>query len=160
VGIVADASGGLSKSARERLEFALFDLARQGALSFEGKEYRSIRSSLERCIRFAHELTVWRYITATRAIARLETLKTTELRDAINAIADPSTRARVDEIVSDAYKTLAIMMIIKSPVFIFLALVVTCCKSITRAMSSATDLMLTFSMIGDTIQSEADAVRA
>ena len=40
----------------------LFDMAANGEISFESSEYRTIRSSIEKNIRYAHTLTVWRFV--------------------------------------------------------------------------------------------------
>jgi hypothetical protein len=96
---------------------AIFDLAREGKLSFNSREYRTIRVLLERTIRFAHEATLpsffvfWGMLTLRR-----EKIKKPELQVAIENISDPETRKLVQVLVYDAIDTLLIMTIFKSPI--------------------------------------------
>jgi hypothetical protein len=93
---------------------AIFDLAADGKLSFQSREYREIRSSLEQSIRFAHELTLPRFIFLSIAL-RAHT-RPSNLKQYISEIRDAETRKRVQSLVSMAQAALVVMMFAKSPV--------------------------------------------
>jgi len=103
---------------------AVFDLAADGKLSFESYEYRTIRRTLERSIRFAHELTLPRFLTFTLALSSVEVEKKSELRQAIERIEDEATRKSVEQLVFEAHKALILMMLAKSPLAMVFAPVV------------------------------------
>ena len=91
----------------------IFDMAADGELSFDSPEYRDIRSSLESCIRFAHDLTMPNFLFL--ALFRKESFRT---RSDLNAALDglpPEIRAKVHEKVMEAMKALILMMAFKSP---------------------------------------------
>jgi len=104
---------------------AIFDLARDGKLSFHSREYRTVRAMLEKTIRFAHEAT----LPATAVIAavllwRREEVAKPELLAAIERIPDPATRKQVQELVNQALNALLISLILKSPVALVVLVVV------------------------------------
>jgi hypothetical protein len=98
---------------------AIFDLARSGKLSFNSREYKTIRSSLQASIRFAHELTLPRFLVMTAWLWSRHP-ENSNLRRAIKRIADPATRNQVEALVKDAYRALFLMMLAKSPVMLLL----------------------------------------
>lgn len=94
----------------------VFDLARSGKLDFNSNEYKTIRTSLERLIRFAHELTIFKYailMSATRGDA------ISELSRATSSISDDVTRARVRELVANAHVAMVKMLAMKSLILLF-----------------------------------------
>jgi hypothetical protein len=96
---------------------AIFDLARAGKLSFEGREYQTIRSSLQASIRFAHALTLPRALILGAALSANGHLsRPSQMSRAIDAIADPDTRSEVQRLVDQAARALLIMIIVKSPI--------------------------------------------
>lgn len=104
---------------------AVFDLAVDGKLSFTSQEYRTIRLSLEKMIRFAHDLTIWRFAWLSGAIE--VTRKSDEASDlflAIKAIPDEVVRDKVFRLVFEAHRAVLVMMLCKSPIVTFLGLVV------------------------------------
>jgi hypothetical protein len=103
---------------------AIFDMAREGKLSFDSREYRTIRTLLERSIRFAHEATLPSlFVFWAMLMLRRERIQKPELQVAIERIADPETRERVQELVYDAVDALLIMTIFKSPTAVAILIV-------------------------------------
>lgn len=104
---------------------AIFDLAADGKLSFTSREYRTIRASLEKMIRFAHDLTIYRFAWLSGAITA--TRKDDEASDlflAIKSLPDPEVRDRVFRLVFEAHRAVLLMMLCKSPVLAVFGLVV------------------------------------
>jgi hypothetical protein len=102
---------------------AIFDLAQSGKLSFSSREYGVIRSSLQASIRFAHELTLPRFLVMAAVLfARGNRPEQSELSRAIKQITDPTTRDQVESLVRQAHRTLIKMMLAKSPVLMLLLL--------------------------------------
>jgi hypothetical protein len=102
---------------------AIFDLAESGKLSFASREYRVIRSSLQASIRYAHELTLPRFLVMAAVLsARGNRPEDNDLSRAITQIVDPTTRNQVEKLIKQAYRTLVIMMVAKSPVMILVLL--------------------------------------
>lgn len=101
---------------------AIFDLAALGELDFASTEYRTIRSSLEKSIRFAHELTLPRFLLY-RWYLRNANLKQTssDLMEAIEGIQSDGTRRRVVRLVAEAQIALILMMFAKSPLTVVIA---------------------------------------
>jgi hypothetical protein len=103
---------------------AIFDLAHSGKLSFKSREYGIIRSSLQASIRFAHELTLPRFLVMAAGLRRRRSHpEDNELSRAIREISDPVTRDRVEALVKEAYRALFLMMVAKSPVMLLLFIV-------------------------------------
>jgi hypothetical protein len=100
---------------------AIFDLAHSGKLSFNSREYTTIRSSLQASIRFAHELTLPRFVVMAAVLWRHESHpEDNDLNRAIRRIADPVTRNQVETLINEAYRALFLMMLAKSPVILLL----------------------------------------
>ena len=98
---------------------AIFDLAQTGKLSFASREYGLIRSSLQASIRYAHELTLPRFLVMAAVLsARGNRPEDNDLSRAMKQIADPTTRSQVEKLVREAHRTLVVMMIVKSPAMI------------------------------------------
>jgi len=96
---------------------AIFDIAMEGRLSFESRDYRTIRAMLEKSIRFAHELTLPSFFFYWfMLIWRGHKFKKSALLEAIDRIRDDRTREEVRSLVKEAFDTLILMMIFKSPV--------------------------------------------
>jgi hypothetical protein len=96
---------------------AIFDMACEGKLSFNSREYRTIRALLERSIRFAHESTLPGFFFFWAMLAlRGEKIQKPELQVAIERIADRETREQVQKLVYDAIDALLLMTIAKSPI--------------------------------------------
>jgi hypothetical protein len=96
---------------------AIFDIADRGDLSFQSREYRTIRSLLEGLIRFAHELTLPSFLFFW--IISMRTLSAEErpaLQRAIDGIRDENIKQEVRKLVDEAMKAVVLMMIVKSPV--------------------------------------------
>jgi len=103
---------------------AIFDLAHSGKLSFNSREYGTIRSSLQASIRFAHELTLARFLVVAVVFwPRMSHADDNDLSRAIGRIADPVTRNQVEILVMQAYRALFLMMVAKSPVVLLLLVV-------------------------------------
>lgn len=90
---------------------AIFDLASVGKLAFDTEDYRTIRSSLELSIRFAHELTLFRFAVLS---SRIKQRNVSELSQAVDRITDKETRERVRSLVDNALAAAVLMMGYKS----------------------------------------------
>ena len=100
---------------------AIFDLARAGKLSFDSREYGTIRSALQANIRFAHELTWPRFLVIAFVLwLHGSKAEDNDLTRAIKRIGDPVTRDQVEKLIKEAYRALFLMMIAKSPVIVVL----------------------------------------
>jgi hypothetical protein len=134
---------------------ALFDLAHSGKLSFESREYRTIRSSLQANIRFAHELTLPRFFVLLVALgSRGDLSQPSNLSRALDEIADPETRSEVRRLVQQATRAMLVMMIVKSPpALILLTLSGLVLALVRRAREAAVDMER---RAGEVIQVEAE----
>ncbi len=94
---------------------AIFDMAQSGRLSFESRDYRTIRRSLEKTIRFAHELTLPKFIYMIISHKLYENSKPSELTQAIARIENVETRTEVEAHISEALRAVLLMMLLKSP---------------------------------------------
>jgi hypothetical protein len=138
---------------------AIFDLAQNGKLSFNSREYIAIRSSLQASIRFAHELTLPRFLVMGAVLlARGSRPEDNGLSRAIKEIADPTTRDQVESLVWQAHRTLLAMMFVKSPLMLLLLLpllLVVTLMILTRFRDAAHAMER---RAGGFVQLEADAV--
>lgn len=101
---------------------AIFDLAIAGELDFGSSEYRMIRSSLEKSIRFAHELTLPRFLLYRWYLQTINVEQNgSDLREAIESIDSEDARTRIFRLVSEAQIALMLMMFAKSPLTVVLA---------------------------------------
>jgi len=96
----------------------LFDIAREGRLDFASPEYRTIRDSFDRQIRFAHSLSLVRLVMFART-SRPPVAKGNAARLALDQISDEYTQAEVKGLLDKLDKTLIIMLIAKSPLLTF-----------------------------------------
>jgi hypothetical protein len=138
---------------------AIFDMARSGRLRFDDPNYRAIRASLERTIRFAHELTIWRFLLIRQQMKKSGTLgRTSDLDAAIGAIEDADTRKAVGGLVTEGLQSIVGMMLLKSPLLMlislpFLALLVL----VAYVISKQSQIRKAVSRAGQSIQQEAEA---
>lgn len=100
---------------------AIFDIARDGGLSFESDEYRAVRDWLNGLIRHMHRFSVWRLILLFR---RGSARGGVSVLDAIASIEDPEVRAQVQRHVGAASFATA-QLIITSSLVALLALQLT-----------------------------------
>lgn len=99
---------------------SIFDMAADGDLSFKSQEYRTIRRSIEMNIRFAHDLTLPNFLVLL--VARKDKLEEkSDLHRAIESL-PPQHRSAVEAKVHRAMKSLILMMFMKSPVAMIVAL--------------------------------------
>jgi hypothetical protein len=97
----------------------IFDIAREGRLSFGSNEYRTIRLSLEASIRFAHEFTWPRFFLLRQALARRGMLaRKSNLSVAIEKIADEKTRQEIEWLVFRAHAAIVLTTFLRSPVLL------------------------------------------
>jgi hypothetical protein len=101
----------------------LFDMAVNGELDFGSTEYRTIRTSLEKSIRYAHELTLPRFVLFQWLLNRTN-LKNTEsnLLVAVRSIKNDDVRLKVERLVSEAQLSMILMAMAKSPLTVLLFL--------------------------------------
>lgn len=101
---------------------ALFDLALDGKLSFDAENYRTIRRSIENSIQYAHELTVWKHISARSLLRKTGKLnRETPLDLAIASIENQATRDQVNLLIRDGHLALLGMSVVKSPALMLVA---------------------------------------
>ena len=101
----------------------LFDMARGGELSFESEEYRAIRKALNQNIRYAHVLTIWRFLNVIGFLRKHGLLEQkSELTRAIDSIEDDNLRAKVADLAHRSATANIQMMAAKAPAFILLLL--------------------------------------
>ena len=101
----------------------LFDLAAQGKLSFQSPAYRAIRTAIEQNIRYAHTLTLWRFIAIFWHMKRSGTLQQkSDLTRAIESISDVEVRNQIHVLAMRVTRENMWMMVTKSPL-LFLILV-------------------------------------
>lgn len=101
---------------------AIFDLADSDKWSFDNREYRAIRSGLEKLIRFAHELTLPSLLFLFIFIKPSATNDKPEMLRAVERIRDENLRTEVSKLVDEALMACLGMMILKSPVTIILTI--------------------------------------
>jgi hypothetical protein len=132
----------------------IFDLAIAGRLDFSSHEYRTIRTSLEKSIRFAHEMTVPRFVIFAAALQWTGNLgKRSELRNAVESISDPETRQQVAALIGEAHQRLVLWMALKSPLFMCGAVI----AAILLGISSMGRTDRLSSGVGELIQREVEA---
>lgn len=99
---------------------AIFDLAAAGKMDFNSESYKNIRLSLERLIRFAHVLTFPRFFFLRKFSPMVSMSTPRRIEVAIAAIEDLETRKLVTEYKLDCDRALLLMMLLKSPLTLFL----------------------------------------
>lgn len=119
---------------------SLFDMAANGELDFHSVEYREIRKSLERLIRFTHLLTVERLLFFS-LFAR-PAKQPDSMNDFAAKISDAATRDKVNTVIKKAKLATISMMLMKSPLLWLLALVVSPIAAIAFICSKAKTLAL------------------
>jgi hypothetical protein len=94
----------------------IFDMAADGEFSFKSREYKTIRSSLEACIRYAHDLTLPRFIFVALSRKGFDQLsEKSSLHEAVDALPE-HVRDRVRQKVTVAMVALILMAVAKSPI--------------------------------------------
>lgn len=101
---------------------AIFDMACEGKLSFESPEYRRIRISLQKTIRYAHEVTLPRLAILYIAYRPDLNSADNDLGKAIESIENTETRTEVQRHVNSALCSIFFFTLIKSPIFMFIIL--------------------------------------
>lgn len=97
----------------------LFDMATSGKLDFNSEEYRTMRSTLEGCIRYAHDLT-WPLliiILASNNPERAPTSGVLSPSQALAKISNPDTRQLAKRQMDESIGALLIMAAMKSAIF-------------------------------------------
>jgi len=99
----------------------LFDLASDGRISFKSGNYKSIRSSLNTAIRFAHELTILRLLFLL-SFQKLSNIKdgSEDIEKHIRGIGDQSTQIQIENIRDRAFAAMAGAMLARSLIFVIL----------------------------------------
>lgn len=95
----------------------LFDIAASGRLPFEDQTYREIRLSMDRMIRFAHEMTWSRFLLYQLILPLPE--GPGRFNVAIAAIEDEELQKEVVALRRKIANELAISMVLRSPVLMF-----------------------------------------
>jgi hypothetical protein len=107
----------------------LFDLALEGKLSFESKEYRTTRNLLEAMIRYAHECT-WPYLVF-QAVCQRPELKDQpryDVRKTLGSINDPGTRKVVERLVLESTFAIIAMMGVRSVLILPVGVLLVCAR--------------------------------
>ncbi len=101
----------------------LFNLAASGKLSFDSKVYKETRLQIERNIRFAHELTLPRFLLLSWLLNKNKRESSVStLMHSIHNIPDHETRTLVLKLMKSTSSTMLYMMFAKSPIAMFLSL--------------------------------------
>lgn len=138
---------------------AIFDMAMRGEIDFRSQEYRLSRQSLEKIIRFAHELTLPRFLIYRWYLHRANLLEgKSELVSAIGEITDEETRAKVSRLVYEAQMAMLLMMFAKSPLTVLFSLAIAAASHF-RLDGPAGRIERWSQPYGDTIQREAEYAR-
>jgi hypothetical protein len=96
---------------------AIFDLAKSGKIDFRSNEYKAVRSSIEANIRFAHQLSVPRFLYMALMLGlRLSDAGHSELAKNIAAIG-PDVRDEVSRYARRAMVGFVVMALLKSILF-------------------------------------------
>lgn len=139
----------------------LFDLGARGELPFNSAEYRTIRTSIEQNIRYAHTLTIWRFFALVAHILKCGDVQKSERTRAIESIKNPQVRAKAMDMSNRILRTNLLMMVVKSPLLIALMfvwyVVFKICKLFGGAMGQFTSY---FAKAGEVIQVEAETACA
>ncbi|WP_156373893.1 hypothetical protein [Rhizobium sp. Leaf386] len=135
---------------------AVFDLARKGELNFNSAEYRTIRQSMEMSIRFAHELTLPKFLILRlhRKLTGFPPVKS-RLQVAIERIPDKKTRHEVYKLAAQMHFSMMAMMAARSPLTVCLWLVYIVMKSMHR--HPPMKIIRYARPMGEVIQLEAEA---
>lgn len=133
----------------------VFDLALEGRLEFDSDQYRTIRTSLEQSIRFAHELTLPRFIIFRWCLRfRARSNAQSNLFEAVQGIEDERVRREIAKLVFEAQIALFFMMFAKSPLTVMFAALLAAISSFTSGLGGRMDgWMRSF---GETAQIEAE----
>lgn len=99
----------------------IFELAVNGDLSFEDKSYTEIRESLNRLIRFAHDLTLFKLVLLI-AHKSDDAMSTRRLDEIVQDISNDEVREKVRKHVDDAVLSALRLMVFRSPILVCLAL--------------------------------------
>jgi hypothetical protein len=135
----------------------LFDMAADGKLSFESPEYRTIRTSMEQNIRYAHTLTAWRFFALFVHVLRARTDDVSERTRAIQSIKNEEVRKEVDMLSFRGSVVNVLMMVGKSPLIIILLIIAFITFQICKLFGGAADHFTSlFRKAGETIQIEAE----
>ncbi|MFF0919071.1 hypothetical protein ACFYE8_05140 [Rhizobium leguminosarum] len=130
--------GLLTSVARQRvfeIRDRIFDMAAAGKIDFRSREYRAIRTSLEKLIRYAHDLSLTQFLIFRWHMRRNGYVRQeSELRIAVNSIQDPEAQRKIRGLVSDAHQVMFWMMIGKSPWTCYLYLGFIATKAFARTV--------------------------
>ena len=140
----------------------LFDMARVGKLSFRSQQYRIIRAAIEKNIRFAHNLTIWRFLIIYAHMIRYGAFEQkSELTLAIESISNVEVRQQVQMLSMRSTRTNIIMMVTKSPAFIVMLGGVFALSKLSKLFESTKKcfwpLAKPIAIAGEAIQIEAEA---
>lgn len=129
---------------------AIFDIARAGGISFNSREYRYVRTSLEQVIRFAHLATLPRILLAAfTAWWRGELPTHSPIDDAIDRISNEEVRLAIKKLVAQALRAVAMTMAIRSlPVLVLFPLTLIAigtlalCHNLARALARIVGIVI------------------
>ena len=104
----------------------LFDFANNGRIEFSSKEYIKIRSSLESMIRFAHDITITKfiYLLFYNGVLRREK-RGSELVRAMSSIKDQALRNEIGDLIRSAHEAMIKMIIARSIILTMVLLLLT-----------------------------------
>ncbi len=135
----------------------IFDLAAQNRLAFDSYEYRTLRLSLEKTIRYAHDLTLPRFVYHLVVHRLLSQRKPSDLKTAVNEISDPEVREIVRKRVTYALSVAIAVVCIKSLLFLVIGLPILLVGIAVHAVTEKLNLDGLTAAIRDLIQRDAEA---
>jgi hypothetical protein len=135
----------------------IFDLAAQNRLSFDSYEYRTLRDSLEKTIRYAHDLTLPRFIYHIFVHRLISRPRSSNLKTAVNAIADADVRELVRRRVTYALTVAMAVVFVKSLLFMILGAPVLIVGIAIHAVTEKISMASLTGGLRDLIQRDAEA---
>lgn len=100
----------------------LFDMAVEGRIEFSSPAYKAVRAEFNQQIRFAHDLSIWRFV-AFFSFARHLAAEPNATRKAIQEIEDAQVKADLSALLEKMGSAVILMMVLKSPTFLIVGLI-------------------------------------
>lgn len=89
----------------------LFRLGQTGTISFQSHEYRAMRSTIEKLIRYANETDLWQVIIYFYVLgAKYEPSASNDILRLLEGIQDPDLKAELLEIRRDMFRVMATLV--------------------------------------------------
>ena len=107
----------------------LFDIARSGELEFSCPSYRKLRALMNSQIRFAHHLSLWRFL-ALSVVAFKAARQRNPLEDILSGIENDLTKQKIRGLFFEMHTTVFFVLFLKSPLTSLALLAVLLCACV------------------------------